>query len=492
MRRLSLATLSSVPPSMRGELDPRQLGNGIVHLGIGGFHRAHQAVHTEDAMLAAGETSWGITGVTQRSARVRDQLAPQDGLYSVAVRDGSDTSHRVVSAVREVLDGATETPVLLERLADPGVTVVTLTVTEKAYRLDPRTQRLDAGDPLLRSDAAGDTGDTPTTVVGRLVAGLRRRRRSDSGPLAVVCCDNLTDNGALLRQAVYDYCALTADGESLATWVAEHVTFPSTMVDRIVPATSDADLKEAARALGLCDEGAVVAEPFSQWVIEDAFRSARPAWELAGALLVSDVRPYELTKLRTLNGCHSLLAYLGGLAGKRTIAEAVWDDELAALARKLGEEARPTLPTAPGIDHPAYLETVLRRFANPALGHTTSQVASDGSLKIGPRLLGTVTDSLLMSTEPRIATLTIAAWLRHILVQRTDDGAPLTVEDPAANAIRDAARRHRGAAVVRPALAAAGVSAELIDDERFTGLVADWYISLERRGAMATARDALQ
>lgn len=489
MRRLSLGTVGSVPPAARSALDPRELTIGMVHLGVGGFHRAHQAVYSEDAMAAADQTQWGISAVTQRGPRVRDQLHPQDGLYTVAVRDGEDVRCRVVPSVREVLDGPSETDAVLDRIADPSVSVVTLTVTEKAYRLDPATYRLCTDDPDVRADAAGRT---PVTVVGRLVAGLRRRWQADAGPLAVVSCDNLSENGALLRRAVADYCTLVPHGEELAGWIGESVTFPSTMVDRIVPATTDADRAAIGSMLGLRDEAAVTAEPFSQWVIEDDFRSPRPAWEAAGAMLVPDVRPYELTKLRTLNACHSLLAYLGGLAGIGTIADTVAIDDLAAAARRLAEaEVRPTLPVAAGIDHHEYVRTMLGRFANPALGHTTRQVAADGSLKIGPRLLDTIADALSRGNEPRIATLAIAAWLRHVVVRRTDDNAPLNVDDPAAAAMRTAVGSRTDVTAVRPALRAAGISDQFLDDQRFTTLVEYSYAELDRAGAVATVRAAV-
>ncbi|MBB4934453.1 fructuronate reductase [Lipingzhangella halophila] len=488
MPRLNLATLGSVPPWARSTLDPRDLAVGIVHLGIGGFHRAHQAVFTEDAMLASGQTRWAISAVTQRGPRVRDELAPQDGLYTVTTRSRSGAGYRVVPVVREVIDGPSQVETALDRIADPAVSVVTLTVTEKAYRLDPAQGRLDTTDPDVRADAAGAP---PQTVVGRLVAGLRRRQAAGAGALAVVCCDNLPDNGRLLRRAVFAFCALLPGGDGLAAWIAEHVTFPSSMVDRIVPATTEAERAEVEAALGVRDEAAVVAEPFGQWVIEDDFRSPRPAWERAGALVVPDVRPYELTKLRTLNACHSLLAYAGVLAGIGTIAEAVAVPELQAAARRLAQcEVRPTLPVTEGLDHHRYVETVLDRFANPALQHTTQQVAADGSLKVGPRLLGTAADGLELSTTPAVATLAIAAWLRCVLVAKADDGSPLAVSDPAADSMRTAARNATGAGAVRPALAAAGVSGALLDEGRFTGLVESWYTQLAAAGVRATAREA--
>lgn len=488
MRRLSLRTLGHLPHSVHSGLDPRGLGIGIVHLGIGGFHRAHQAVFTEDAMLATGETGWAVSAVTQRGPAVRDRLAPQDGLYTVATRGRSESGYRVVTTVREVLDGPSEADAVLDRLADPAVSVVTLTVTEKAYRLDPAQRGLDLTDPDVRDDAAGAP---PRTVVGRLVQGLHRRQARDAGPLTVLCCDNLADNGGLLRRAVLDFCTLLRGGDATAAWIDEHVAFPSTMVDRIVPATTEADLADIEAALGLRDDAAVVAEPFGQWIVEDDFRSPRPRWERARALLVPDVRPYELTKLRTLNACHSLLAYVGGLAGLTTIAEAAAVPELGAAARHLARwEVRPTLPPAEGVDHEQYTDTVLDRFANPALRHTTRQVASDGSLKIGPRLLGTVADTLGSPTagSPAVATLAIAAWLRWAVVGRADDGTPLDLADPATPAMRAAAAGRTGVAAVRPALEAAGVAPALLDDSRFTGLVEQWYAELGRGDALATAR----
>ncbi|WP_438387811.1 mannitol dehydrogenase family protein [Actinopolyspora saharensis] len=504
MGRLNLENLTAVSRRSREGIDPDELTVGIVHFGAGNFHRAHQAVYTEDAMLATGETGWAISAVTQRGPAVRDRLHDQDGLYTVVTRDESGATYRVVRSVREVLDGPSETETVLERIADPAVTVVTLTVTEHAYRLLPGTRRLDTADPGVRADASGQV---PSTVVGRLVAGFRARRAAGAGPLAVVSCDNLDENGPVLRAAVRDFCALLPDGAELAEWVERNVTFPATMVDRIVPATTEEDLAEVEAELGARDEAAVVAEPFIQWVIEDDFPAARPAWEKAGALLVEDVRPYEMTKLRTLNACHSLLAYLGALADVGTIAETMSIAEFEAAARKLAEEeVAPTLPEIAGFEHDGYVDTVLRRFRNPALAHTTRQVASDGSLKIGPRLLGTVGDALRQSVAPSTAALAIAAWLRCVLVRRTDGGETLEVREPAAERIRESAgfdpqapgsagsaggTASAGSEVVRPALAAAGVDEALLDDRRFLAPVEQHYDELARSGAREAARSVV-
>jgi fructuronate reductase len=405
--RLSLSTLPRVPVEMRPPLDPAGVRIGIVHLGIGAFHRAHQAVLTEDA----GD-GWGICGVSQRSRAVIDELAPQDGLYSVLIKSATQVDARVVGAVRELRFADAS------RIADAAVRVVTLTVTEKGYRHDPATGRLRLDDEGIRADLAGAP---PRTVVGQLVRGLAARRGADAGPVTVVCCDNLSHNGRTLAGLVGEFVAALPD-EPLAEWIASHVSFPSTVVDRIVPATTPEDRAQARRRIGLDDFGTVVTEPFKQWVIEDDFPGGRPAWEKAGAQLTADVTPYEVIKLRMLNGAHSALAYLGVLAGCETIAEAMG---------RFGEVARRLMSDDDGFDLAAYEQQLLDRFANPALRHRTVQVAMDGSQKLPQRLLTTVRERRAVGAEPRWAALAVAAWMRWVCV------AP-RLEDPMADRLRAA------------------------------------------------------
>lgn len=489
MDHLDLRTLDRVPEHAKPPLDPRSLSTGIVHFGIGGFHRAHQAVHTEDAMAATDDPRWAITAVTQRSPRMRDLLAPQDGLYTVVEADGPRARHRVVAAVREVLDAGSQTDTALRRIAAPEVTVVTLTVTEKAYRLDPATDRLDIADAEILADAAGRE---PQTVVGRLTAGLQRRRTADAGPLTVVSCDNMSSNGAVLRQAVTDYCALLPEGGTLGDWIAAHVAFPCTAVDRIVPATTESDRRAVAEPLSLTDAAPVVTERFSQWIIEDTARTSLPAWEKAGAFYVSDVAPYERRKLRILNAAHSLLAYLGVLSGVDTIAEAVDVDEFAHAARRLAlHEAGPTLPSAGWHDfpnHEEYVDAVVARFANPALRHTTAQVAADGSRKMGPRLVGTLCDSLACGRDPVVAELAVAAWLRCVLGPPSNDSHLVDIDDPAAPAMRAAAAGRQGRDAVRSALSAAGFDPELLATDRFLAGVTEHDAALAGGDVRAVAR----
>ncbi|SHN48097.1 mannitol dehydrogenase family protein [Cryptosporangium aurantiacum] len=411
---------------------------GVVHLGLGAFARAHLAVYTDEV----DATGWGICGVTQRSATVRDQLAPQGGVYGVLT--GGHV--RIVGAVARVLDGSTQVAAVLDLLADPRVTVATLTVTEKGYR---RTASggLDTADPDVRADLAGRP---PVTVVGRLVRGLQRRAAADAGPLTVVCCDNLPANGAAVERLVGDFCAAlpSAEGDAVGSWIATHVTFPSSMVDRIVPATTDADRAEAAALTGVRDEGLVVAEPFSQWVLEDRFAAPRPPWERTGVQLTDDVTPYEVMKLRLLNGVHSTLAYLGALRGHRTIADAVADPALRTVAEGVLADLAPTVPPPSGVDLSVYGETVLARFADPGLRHTCVQVAMDGTQKLPQRLVSGVADALAAGRVPRYATLGVAAWMAYVALGRDAAGRELPLDDPRAADLASVRGRTDAAAVV--------------------------------------------
>ncbi|MEU8264884.1 mannitol dehydrogenase family protein [Micromonospora sp. NPDC048999] len=447
-QRLRLDTLARLTRPGQGwtgpDVDPRALRVGVAHLGIGAFHRAHQAVFTELAAAATGRDDWGIAGVTQRSASVREQLMPQDGLYSVLERGADQVSLRVVGSVREVLFAGADPAAVLDRIADPAVRLVTLTVTEKGYRRGG-AGGLDRSDPEVAADLAGRP---PRTAVGQLVRGLQRRRSQSGAPITVLSCDNLSDNGQVLRALVHDFVDALPSSEAtgLADWIAASTRFPSSMVDRIVPATTDKDRTDARRILGLEDRGVIVAEPFSQWVIEDDFAADRPAWERAGAVLTADVAGWEAVKLRLLNASHSLLAYLGALSGYDTIAAALTDDRLAgAVEALMVEDVTPTLRVPDGLDLADYRRQVLTRFANPALRHRTVQVAMDGSQKLPVRVLGTVRDRLSAGAVPRHAALTVAAWMVYVAQGRDRRGRELPLDDPMADRLRAAVAGADGA-----------------------------------------------
>jgi fructuronate reductase len=486
--RLNLGTLEHLPRAVTPRVDPCALPVGIVHLGIGAFHRAHQAVYTEDA-IAAGGGDWGICGVSQRSPAVIEQLRPQDGLYTLAQRDGAGERLRVIGAVRELHWARAEADAVRDRIAAPTTRLVTLTVTEKGYHHDPATNRLDLGDPDVAADLA-DGGSR--TVVGQLAGGLARRRADDGGPVTLLCCDNLPDNGHVLRGLVADFVRRVPASDGLGDWIAANVTFPSSMVDRITPATTEDDLARIAAELGARDEGAVVTEPFTQWVIEDDFAAGRPAWERAGAIMTGDVRPYEQIKLRLLNGSHSALAYLAVLADRELVSDAV-APELpfrAVLQKLMAVDVAPALTVPQGFDLTAYEAQLLERFANPALRHRTIQIAMDGSQKLPMRLLGTIRDRRGAGAEPVMASLGVAAWMRFVSARRSDGGRPLSVDDPLAGAIADRLDGREGAEPVVDTLLSMGqiFDEELAGDGAWRDLLVDHLDGLIRDGAERTAR----
>ena len=406
--------------------DPRI---GIVHLGIGNFHRAHEAVYTEEAMLAEGG-DWAICGVTlQGDVTKRDALMAQDGLYSVVERGPQGVEVSVIRALREVLALPHDRARLFDLLADANVRIVSLTVTEKGYCRDTKTGDVDLSHPGIAHDL--EHPGEPGTVPGILVAALKTRRDAGIAPFTVLSCDNLSHNGAALRQVVCSHAR--ALDEALAIWIDREVAFPSTMVDRIVPSTTDADRDAAAAALGLSDEAPVPCEPFRQWVIEDRFPAGRPAWEHVGAQLVDDVMPFELAKLRMLNGTHSTLAYLSMLAGFATIDEAMSFAPLRTLIHSMmTHEIAPTLGVPASFDLMAYRDALLERYANPALKHRCAQIAMDGSQKIPPRLLATIAARLELDQSISRLSLGVAAWF-VFLRGRADDGTTFAINDPLAS-----------------------------------------------------------
>lgn len=459
MHALSLKTLTTAAPEVaRPRYEPARVAIGIVHLGIGAFHRAHQAIYTDDALAAAGG-DWGICGVSLRSPGVRDQLVPQDGLYTSVERSPEGVRRRIIGSVREVLFLGDARAMLRKRLAAPATHLVTLTVTEKGYCHDPASGQLNLAHPDIVHDLASP--DAPVSVVGLIVAALRERRASHGAPLTIVCCDNLPHNGALLRGLVHAYAQRLSP--ALAAWIDDRAAFPSTMVDRIVPATTPPDAAENAVAIGLADAAPVVHEPFIQWVIEDRFVSPRPPWEVAGAQFVADVAPFEAMKLRLLNATHSAFAYLGFLAGHEFIYQVAREPDFVAYMRRFMErEATPTLTVPAHVDVAGYREALVKRYKNPALPHRTQQIAMDGSQKLPQRILGTVRDNLAAGRPIDCAALAVAAWMRYASGE-DEQHRPIKVSDPLAPQFAEIANAHRGDAT-RLASAFLGLRAIFGDD----------------------------
>lgn len=440
MARLSNDTLGALPETVSTPgYDRAQTSTGIVHLGIGAFHRGHLAVYIDECL--AGDPSWAICGVSLRSPRTRDALAPQDGLYTLGIQSAAGLKPRIIGSVKEVLVAPEEPKALLDRLTDPATRIVSLTVTEKGYCHDPTTGRLKADHPDILHDLAADfagAGEAPISAIGWLWLGLAARHQKGIPPFTVLCCDNLPANGTTVRQVVLDYAALK-DPDKVA-WAIDTVAFPSTMVDRIVPATTDHDRALLAAELGVEDAWPVMAEPFSQFVVQDHFPTGRPDFEKVGVTMTQDIQPFEAMKLRMLNGSHSTLAYLGWLAGHKTVADTMADASLRRLISDLmGSEIIPTLSMPDGVDLPAYRDVLLGRFANPALKHKTFQIAMDGSQKLPQRLLGTIRDRLSGGEPIDRLALGVAAWVRFATGQ-DEIGATFEVQDPLAGEFAALAR----------------------------------------------------
>jgi fructuronate reductase len=486
MPRLSPETLpqaapgTKLPAYKRGAVRP-----GIVHLGIGAFHRAHMAHYIDD--LLADDPYWGIVGASLRRPDTKEALDPQGGLYTLALRSEKGTRARILGSILEVIDATKNLEALLEQMAHEDIRIVSLTVTEKGYCHDPSTGELDEKHPDIVHDL--DNPMEPRSAPGIIVEALARRFQRDLDPFAVMSCDNLPSNGATTRKIVVRLATLR-DPE-LGDRIESEVVFPSTMVDRIVPATTDADRAEVAKLTGLEDAWPVVTEPFSQFVIENRFPGGRPNFEVAGAEMVADVEPFERMKLRMLNGSHSSLAYLGYLAGYEYVAQAIADPAFKAFIHDLmTEEVMPTL----GMDGKAletYRDRLLRRFANPALNHRLWQIAMDGSQKLPQRLLGTIRGRLRGSHGIDRLSLGVAAWMRYV-TGIDEKGGAIEVRDPLAERLRkiaDGAERDPDKLADGMLRVSEVFGDDLPREKMFRDAVAGHLASLFGKGSLATVRE---
>ncbi|TBD07093.1 mannitol dehydrogenase family protein [Rhizobium leguminosarum] len=425
-----LQTLSGLAPTAKlPAYDRNQLKSGILHLGPGAFFRAHFAPFT-DAALAASGGDWGIEVASLRTADVADHLNEQNGLYTMLIRDTSGTTAQVIGPILRAHVATRDPAGLLDRLEHPAIRIVSLTVTEKAYGMDTATGGLD----LNHADVAADLANrhAPRGVIGYLVEGLSRRRAKGIAPFTPLSCDNLPSNGAVLKRLVLDFAERV--DPSLRQWIEANVPFPSTMVDRITPASTEATYQDAERLTGRQDLAAIETEPFTQWVIEDHFANGRPAWDKAGALMVTDVSAYEKMKLRMLNGAHSLLAYLGYIGGYEFIRDVMDDAGLAALAYRHMHAAARTLDAVPGIDLDDYASELIARFANKAIAHRTYQIAMDGTQKLPQRLLEPATEALAHGDKAETYAIAVAAWMRYAIGEH-GNGERYELRDPRAGEI---------------------------------------------------------
>ncbi|WP_288502661.1 fructuronate reductase [uncultured Enterobacter sp.] len=412
--------------------DRQQLRSRIVHFGFGAFHRAHQALLTNRVLNEKGG-DWGICEISLFSGDVlMSQLRAQDHLFTVLEKGAEGNEAIIVGAVHECLNAKLDSlPAIIEKFCEPQVAIVSLTITEKGYCIDPATGKLDLNNPRIVHDL--ENPSEPHSAPGILVEALHRRRERGLPAFTVLSCDNIPDNGHVVKNAVLGMAQKRSAG--LSEWIDSHVSFPGTMVDRIVPAATEASLAEITDTLGVEDPCAISCEPFIQWVIEDNFVAGRPEWEVAGVQMVQDVLPWEQMKLRMLNGSHSFLAYLGYLAGYAHINECMEDAALREAARRLMlNEQAPTLRIK-DVDLTAYADSLLERFANPALQHRTWQIAMDGSQKLPQRMLDGIRVHLERNTPWSLLALGVAGWIRY--VSGTDErGNAIDVRDPLSDKIR--------------------------------------------------------
>lgn len=484
MNRLNHHSLTHLPSDVAvPRYDRHQLKAGIVHLGIGAFHRAHQAFYTE-AVLNRFGGDWGIIGSSLRSASVREQLAPQDCLYTLVERSSNGERLQVIGAVMDTLVGPENPRALVEAMADPAIKIVSLTITEKGYCHDPATGNLNLNHADILHDLA--QLDQPISAIGFLVAALQKRFERQQKAFTLLSCDNLPNNGEVLEKVILQFAQQISP--ALAEWIQHNARFPSTMIDRIVPATTEDDRRELETRIGLRDQGMVVCEPFSQWVIEDKFADGRPAWDQVGVLLVDDVRVFEKIKLRLLNGAHSIMAYAGYLSGFNYISEVMEQPAFVNLVKTyMAREAGETVSAPAGFDIEAYKHQLRDRFANKALKHRTWQIAMDGSQKLPQRLLETLREQLQGNGHIDILCLGVAAWIRY--VSGVDErGNAIEVSDPLAAELRAACDAHRGnpAAMVKAVVANEKVfGTDLIHQERFVATTTQWLETFYAQGVLA-------
>jgi mannitol 2-dehydrogenase len=456
---------------------------GVVHFGVGGFHRAHQAMYTDRLLNEGAALDWGICGVGVMAAdrEMQRALDAQDGLYTLVLKHSDGTYEpRVIGSIVEYLFAPDDPEAVIEKMAAESTRIVSLTITEGGYNINDLTGEFDATGPDVIHDL--EPGAVPWTTFGLITEALRRRREHGLAPFTVVSCDNLQDNGHLTRRVLTAFARLR-DPE-LGDWVEREVSFPNSMVDRITPVTTDADRAEVRERFGIEDRWPVVCEPYTQWVLEDAFTAGRPPYERAGVQLVDQVEPYELMKLRLLNGSHQAMCYFAYLSGYRLVHEAAQDPLFRAfLLGYMDSEATPTLAPVPGVDLDGYKHTLIERFSNPQVRDTIARLCAQSSDRIPKWLLPVVRQQLANGGEIRRSAAVVASWARY--AEGVDEqGEPIEVVDRLRDSLMQLARRQREDSDAF--IANRDVFGDLADDKRFVTAYRSTLASLHQRGARAT------
>jgi mannitol 2-dehydrogenase len=485
--RLTANTLTKLPADLPvPTYDRAALKTGIVHFGVGGFHRAHQAMYLDRLMAEGKAMDWAICGVGVMPAdkRMRDVLTNQDGLYTLVVKapDGS-LDARVIGSIKEYLYAPDDPEAVVEKMSDPDVRIVSLTVTEGGYNFNAVTGEFMADHPDVRHDLA--PGAAPHTTFGLITAALQRRRDRGLPPFTIMSCDNIQGNGDAARRSFVAFATLK--DADLGAYVQENVSFPNSMVDRITPVTTDADRELVRGVFGVEDDWPVVCEPFTQWALEDSFGGGRPPYEEAGVQVVSDVEPYELMKLRLLNASHQALCYFGYLAGYRLVHDVAQDPLFARfLLAYMEREATPTLGEVPGVDLGEYQRQLIERFSNAQVKDTVARLCAESSDRIPKWLLPVIRHNLDTGGEILRATAVVASWARY--AEGVDEhGKPIEVVDRLRDDLTVLARQydHDPLAFIRNR----DLFGDLIDNERFVSAYRSVLSSLHHKGARATLED---
>lgn len=423
---MTINASSKLPAAVNGVEDGfSNLEVGIVHFGVGAFHRAHQAVYTHDVLSKHGG-NWRILGVSLQSTQIADDLNAQDGIYTLVIRQAEDLDLKLIKSIKNVEAAVRRTDVIFKHLASPKTHIVSMTVTEKAYGIFREEKAVDINHKSIAHDL--ENPDAPIGIIGIIVKGLSLRKQAGLKPFTVLCCDNLPKNGDLVRSGVLDF-ALKTNQVELVKWIEQEGAFPNSMVDRITPATTSELIEEVASHLGDTDKMPVETEPFSQWVIEDNFCDGRPRWQDVGALFVSEVAPYEHMKLRMLNGTHSMIAYAGFLCGHKYVRDVMADENLEALAFRHMQAAAQTLVPLKEIDFEVYAKQLIKRFENPNIAHETYQIAMDGSQKMPQRIFEPAVDALRLGLSIEPFAFATAAWIFYCSGKH-ESGSSYKLRDP--------------------------------------------------------------
>jgi mannitol 2-dehydrogenase len=485
--KLKASNLARLPAPVRvPEYDRTGILPGIVHIGVGGFFRAHQAVYLDDLLGQGVTPRWGSCGVglLEHDFHMRDALQPQDCLYTVLECSAAGERARVIGSLIDYLYAPQVPERVIEMMAAPETRIVSLTITESGYYLDHGTGGFNEHHPDIVRDL--EHPGRPRCSFGFIAEALDRRRRRGLDPFTLLSCDNLQQNGDVARRMLLAFAALR--DPALSAWVERHGAFPNTMVDRITPTTEEWHRSLLRDRYSVDDAWPVVTEPFRQWVIEDKFAVGRPPWERAGAQMTSDVLPYEKIKIRLLNGTHQAICHIGRLLGYKSVHQAVADPEIRSLVRQMmDEEVSPLLPVVPGMEIEEYKKTLLERFANPAMDDQLSRIAMEGSARIPKFVLPSIAEQLDRGGPVRFLSFTVACWFR-CLAGTDDQGRELPLVDPMADVLRE--RTLRGRADPGPLFGIANLfEKDLARSDRFVRHVTEALRSLYENGARATLQE---